>query len=151
MNEPKAITPAYWELIKPISLAAKVRLFGEIVVTYVRVRWLLRRRQIRDVIALLRAVPVDRRDTADDPMAEKYTGFRLGRAVGRTLGVIPGDSRCLVRSLVLTQLLARRGIESTFVIGVSSVSDFQSHAWVESEGVPLLSPENAGERRLFEI
>ena len=38
---------------------------------------------------------------------------RLGRAVMRTLDPLPLDSRCLVRSLVLTTLLARRGVAWT--------------------------------------
>ena len=37
-------------------------------------------------------------------------GRRLGHAVARTLRVLPADSRCLMQSLVLTRLLARRGI-----------------------------------------
>ena len=55
----------------------------------------------------------------DDPLAEKYAAVRLGRAIGRTLSILPFDSRCLVRSLVLAELLARRGIDSRVVIGVS--------------------------------
>jgi transglutaminase superfamily protein len=150
-ERPTPVTRAYWELIKPIPVMSKARLFVEIACAYVRVRRLLRRQEIRAVVAILRDVPADRREIPDDSMAGKYAGYRLGRAVARTLGVLPGDSRCLVRSLVLTQLLARRKISSSLVIGISSEAEFASHAWVESEGVPLLSPENATERRLIEI
>lgn len=152
MPGPNPVSPAYWELIKPISLVSKIRLFLEIACAYTRVRWLLlRHRDIRIAVAILRAVPSDRREVAGDPLADKYAGYRLGRAVARTLGVLPGDSRCLVRSLVLTQLLARRGTGSTLIIGISPGSEFEAHAWVESEGVPLLSPENAADRRLIEV
>jgi transglutaminase superfamily protein len=150
-DRPKPVTRAYWELIKPISVMSKAQLFIEIACSYARVRWLLRRHEIRAVVATLRDVPADRREISDDALADKYAGYRLGRAVARTLGVLPGDSRCLVRSLVLTQLLARREIPSSFVIGISSESEFAPHAWVESDGVPLLSPENATDRRLLEI
>ena len=152
MTKPDSVSGAYWELIKPISLLSKVRLFLEIACAYARVRWLLlRHRDIRTAVAILRAVPADRRESADDSLADKYAGYRLGRAVARTLGVLPGDSRCLVRSLVLTQLLARRGTDSTLIIGISPESEFVAHAWVESEGIPLLSPENAADRRLIEV
>ena len=152
MTRPDSVSGAYWELIKPISLLSKVRLFLEIACAYARVRWLLlRHRDIRTAVAILRAVPADRRELADDSLADKYAGYRLGRAVARTLGVLPGDSRCLVRSLVLTQLLARRGTASTLIIGISPESEFVAHAWVESEGIPLLSPENAADRRLIEV
>jgi hypothetical protein len=49
------------------------------------------------------------------------------------------DSRCLVRALVLTRMLARRGIESSFVLGVAAQPAFAAHAWLERAGVPLLS------------
>ena len=69
----------------------------------------------------------------------------------RTLTLLPTDSRCLMRSLVLTQLLARRGIESRFVLGVRSGAEFKAHAWVERNDVPLLPPGDAGFERLLEI
>ena len=59
---------------------------------------------------------------------------------GRTLKLIPGDTRCLARSLVLTRLLARRGIPAKLVIGAQPAPDFRAHAWVECEGEPVLSP-----------
>ena len=59
-------------------------------------------------------------------------------AVARTLRLLPTDSRCLMRSLVLSALLARRGIDSSLVIGVRTAEAFGAHAWVEHEGRPLL-------------
>jgi hypothetical protein len=147
----KPVSRAYWELIRPISRASKAFLFVEIVRTYVRVRWLFWRGDLTTVVSKLRAVPPRPRARADDELADKYTGYRLGRAVRRSLGLLPGDSRCLVQSLVLTELLARRGIPSSLVIGVSSEAEFGAHAWVESDGIPLLSPEDATSRRLIEI
>ena len=68
----------------------------------------------------------------------RLAGVRLGRAVTRTLRLVPADSRCLMRSLVLTGLLARRGIDSSLVIGVRPEGEFGAHAWVEHDGRPLL-------------
>jgi hypothetical protein len=71
--------------------------------------------------------------------------------VVHTLSVLPTDSRCLMRSLVLTSLLARRGIDSTFVLGVRGEGDFAAHAWVEHATVPLLAPGGSEFKRLVEI
>jgi hypothetical protein len=82
-------------------------------------------------------------------LVEHDVARRLGRAVGKTLRLLPTDSRCLIRSLVLTRLLARRAIPNTIVIGVRKAPDFQAHAWVEHEGRPILP---AGEyTRLTEL
>jgi hypothetical protein len=78
-------------------------------------------------------------------------GRRLGYAVVRTLRLLPTDSRCLMRSLVLTRLLARRGIAGTLVIGVRTGERFEAHAWVEHSGTPLLDPGDATFRRLVEL
>jgi hypothetical protein len=135
----------YQELTKPISLAAKARLALEIVTEYVRVRRLLRRHDLPRVVAALR-----RHESATSDARLHATGLRLGRAIGRTLGHLPFDSRCLVQSLVLTSMLDRRGIESVLVIGVSVEPEFSAHAWVESDGRALLAPlEDAN--RLVEL
>jgi transglutaminase superfamily protein len=131
-----------------LPISRKLGLGAEIVGTYVRARWLLRRTELPDALAVLRgdrplAVPTD-----GDRL---LTGIRLGRSIGRTLGVLPADSRCLIRSLVLTSLLARRGIGSVLVIGVRSQPDFKAHAWVECSGVPLLDPGEADRGRLVEL
>ena len=59
---------------------------------------------------------------------------------------MPFDSRCLVRSLVLTSMLDRRGIRSRLVIGVSVEPSFSAHAWVECDGRPLLPPLDEANR-----
>ena len=68
----------------------------------------------------------------------RAAGLRLGNAVQRTLRALPVDSRCLVTALVLTRMLARRGIESSFVLGVRAQPRFAAHAWVERGRVALL-------------
>ena len=67
-----------------------------------------------------------------------HAGVRLGRAVQRTLRAVPVDARCLITALVLTRMLARRGIASSFVLGVRRQPDFAAHAWLERDNVPLL-------------
>jgi hypothetical protein len=43
-----------------------------------------------------------------------------------------------VTALVLTRMLARRGIATTFVLGVRAQPQFAAHAWIELGGVALL-------------
>ena len=68
--------------------------------------------------------------------------LRLGRAVVKTLRLLPTDSRCLIRSLVLSRILSRRAIPHTLVIGVRNDPEFMAHAWVEHEGYPVLPAGN---------
>ena len=150
MTMPRAVSPARHEWIRGFSLREKAALAGEIVVEYGRVRLLLRRSELPVVLARLRA----RRSHTPayaDALAAKAAAIRLGRAIGRTLRYVPGDSRCLVRSLVLTSLLARRGVDVTVVIGVAPGPDFAAHAWVESEGFPLLPALDDVHERLVEL
>lgn len=137
------------ELRKPFTLGGKVRLGIEIIDSYVRVRVWLLRMDLPAVVAATRAVgqPVP----AEVELRQQAIGYRLGHVVGRTLSKLPADSRCLVRSLVLSRLLARRGIPATFVIGVKLEPEFEAHAWVESGGTPLLPPGEMAGGRLLEL
>jgi hypothetical protein len=133
--------------VTPLKTRAKLALATEIVLAYVRARVRLARGDFRTAVGGLRAVTPSRPAPAH-PVPE---GRRLGGAVVRTLRLLPTDSRCLMRSLVLTRLLARRGIPSTLVIGVRRPGEFAAHAWVEHEGVPLLDPGDPGYARLVEL
>jgi hypothetical protein len=124
-----------------------MRLAGEIVAAYRQARRELRRAPIVEVVAALRSEPAQTVAAAAPTLAEAR---RLGSAVSRTLAWMPGDTRCLARSLVLTQLLARRGIPAKLVIGARAAPDFLAHAWVECEGQPVLSPGD-GFGRLVEL
>lgn len=134
-SRPIVVGSPYHELIKSIPLRTKIGLVAEVLANYCRVRWLLWRRNLPSVVAELRGSGF----RATDPRRQAV-GARLGHVVGRTLGWLPFDSRCLVRSLVLTRMLSRRGIDSVLVIGVKVQPSFSAHAWVESEGRPLLPP-----------
>ena len=71
--------------------------------------------------------------------------------VARLLAHVPGDTRCLARSLVLTRLLAKRGIETKLVIGARTTPEFLAHAWVEYDGHPVLNPGDDSFGRLVEL
>ena len=146
------MTTAYSELIRPMPLQEKLKLGWEIVAAYALARWRLRRHDLPTALAEMRERYAACRPAFDDPLAEKYAAVRLGRAIGRTLSILPFDSRCLVRSLVLAEMLARRGIESRVVIGVKPGPSFRAHAWVESvDGRALLEPLAYEHDRLVEI
>jgi Transglutaminase-like superfamily len=92
------------------------------------------------------------RDSAEEPQGEaKLTeARRLARAVSRVLGLVPGDSRCLFRSLTLLRMLERRGIGQTLVIAVRP-GPLAAHAWIEVDGRPVLPGADAGYERLLEL
>ncbi|HXA55259.1 MAG TPA: lasso peptide biosynthesis B2 protein [Solirubrobacteraceae bacterium] len=132
-----------------LGAPARTRLAGEVVAGYLSARRELRRAPIEQVIARLRADPAlpPPRDTAEGLQEAR----RLGWVVARTLRLLPGDTRCLTRSLVLTRLLARRGIAARLVIGARPAPDFLAHAWVECEGEPVLSAGDGSFSRLVEL
>ncbi len=130
----------------------KLLLLGEILTVYTAMRWRMPRGDIRDVASASRAVL--RRTPQVPPPPGLDSGdlaYRLGRAVYRTLRMLPTDSRCLVQSLVLSRMLAARGIPSTLVIGAHSRPDFTAHAWVEHNGRPVLPPRGYQDSRLVEL
>lgn len=126
----------------------RAELAGEIVGAYLRARRELRRAPIEEVVGRLRAGTAAAGGEGPAPLVEAQ---RLGHIVVRTLRFLPGDTRCLRRSLVLTQLLARRGISARLVIGARTAPDFLAHAWVEHAGTPVLSPEGDSFGRLVEL
>lgn len=131
-----------------MSRRAKLRLVGEILATYVSARWYLRSGTLPTAVERLRAAPAppERTTVAVDEA-------RLARAVARTLSTLPTDSRCLLRSLVMLRLLARRGIEAALVIAArpDPSEPLEAHAWVEVAGRPVLPPADAGYGRLVTL
>lgn len=143
-----AAEPARLPRGRSLGPRERARLIGEIVVAYVRARRELRRVPIEAAVARLRG---GRSATGRGGPEALEEAARLGRIVVRTLAFLPGDTRCLRRSLVLTQLLARRGIAGRLVIGARTAPDFLAHAWVEHEGIPVLDPEGDSFGRLVEL
>jgi hypothetical protein len=133
----------------PLGTVARARLAAEIVAAYIQARRELRRAPIESVLAALRSDPsLPPHARASDALVEAR---RLGWVVARTLKPMPGDTRCLTRSLVLTQLLARRGVPAKLVIGARATPDFLAHAWVECDGQPVLSAGDGSFSRLVEL
>jgi Transglutaminase-like superfamily len=143
-----AAEPAPLPCGRALGPRERLRLVGEIVVAYVRAWRQLRRAPIEQAVAGLRAGRAGAGRGGPEALQE---AARLGSAVVRTLAFLPGDTRCLRRSLVLTQLLARRGISARLVIGARTAPDFLAHAWVEHEGIPVLDPEGDSFGRLVEL
>ncbi|HTC73578.1 MAG TPA: lasso peptide biosynthesis B2 protein [Solirubrobacteraceae bacterium] len=128
--------------------AERARLALEILAAYVQARRALRRNPIATVVAELRSESASAAPAAAQSL---YEARRLGRAVGRLLAHLPGDTRCLARSLVLTRLLASRGIEAKLVLGARTAPEFLAHAWVEYDGKPVLDPGEESFGRLVEL
>jgi hypothetical protein len=117
-----------------VGMRLRVRLVAEVAWTYLQVRRLLRRHDIAHVVAVLR-------DCEDDrlaPETARALGKRLDRPIHRTLALVPADTRCLMRSLVLLRMMARRGARCDLLIGARSAEGFTAHAWVEHDGHPVL-------------
>jgi hypothetical protein len=127
----------------PLSLRRRLSLAAEILRAYAAARHELRRGELRDAVEVLRRT--------DGVIAPEVAPRRLAQAVTRTLRLVPFDTRCLMTSLVVTKLLARRGVPAVFVLGVSPAPDFAAHAWVECDGWPILPAGDAGFGRLIEL
>ena len=134
--------------VERLSHPARLRLAVEILMAYMQARRSLRRAPIATVVERLRS---QTRATATPPHNSLAEALRLGRAVARMLSYVPGDTRCLARSLVLTRLLARRGIDAKLVIGARTAPQFLAHAWVEHDGTPVLDPGDDSFGRLVEL
>lgn len=134
----------------PLSGPQKAWLAAEVVATYARVRMLIRRTDLRSTLRSLRSVPSPPARPAGED--KQQAGDRLGRAVDGTLPRLPVDSSCLLKSLTLSRMLARRGIDSVLVIGVDAPGqDFGAHAWVEVDGRALLEPGGEKFPRLVDL
>jgi hypothetical protein len=115
----------------------------EILCAYGAARLELRRGEIGQAVDAMRRT--------DRLVRSEVDPRRLAQAVTRTLRVFPFDTRCLMASLVVTKLLARRGVPTVFVLAVSPGPNFAAHAWVECDGRPVLPAGDAGFGRLLEL
>jgi hypothetical protein len=147
--EPSLVPPKTVRIAPPGAFG-RTRLAVEVIRIYARVRWLLARRGAARSVAAIRGELSEHAATDSDQL-RVVRGRRLGGAVVRVLRVLPTDSRCLMRSLVLTGLLARRGVYAKVVIGVRPEPSFGAHAWVEVDGQPLLASDEATFQRLVEL
>ncbi len=136
--------------MKAQSPAEKAQLAAEVATTYLRVRRRVHDPDVRNVVTTLRDEPLAAApQPPDEPL---LVARRLARATQRTLRLLPGDTRCLSQSLVLSALLAKRGLASRLVIGVAPGAAFGAHAWVELPDGRALLPRNAHEfQRLVDL
>jgi hypothetical protein len=118
-----------------MSVWHKARLVAEILHQYPRLLRSLRRDDFPTVLATARA-PGCCVEVLEE--SEHAAAVRLGSIVTQVLNPLPTDNRCLIRSLVLLRLLARRGIGADLIIGVRADDHFAAHAWVEHDMQPLL-------------
>ncbi|MFL6242143.1 MAG: lasso peptide biosynthesis B2 protein [Acidimicrobiia bacterium] len=133
------MTAAVAAIARPRRPPAEVRLGAEIAWTTLRVRRLVHRNDLPTALDRCRAaVP------QQAPVPSRDEVVRISRAVRRTVGMLPGDSRGLVASLVLIAVLARRGVDASLVMGVRRGKEVGTHAWVEIGGFP--GPRAAKER-----
>jgi hypothetical protein len=144
-------TPRPTEADQRLSLGDKILLAGEVLRIYARARWLLWRRDLPSVVVAVEEAGPASSAPAPTGSSALRLGARLARVTSRCLGALPTDSRCLIRSVVLMSLLARRGIASSLVIGVSPGDRFEAHAWIERDGQPLLPAGNGAYSRLLEL
>lgn len=135
--------------VRRLPLRRRLRLAGEVLAAYLVTRISLSRNGLPATLERVRRARDVQRLDADDAYS-RYAAYRLGQVVEKVLQYLP-DARCLTRSIVLVALLARRGVASTLVIGVSPAPDFKAHAWVELEGVPLLPTGESEYSRLAEL
>jgi hypothetical protein len=133
---------------RSLGLVERGRLAVEILLAYLGARRELGRNPIETVVERLRSGGQRARSEAPGTLVEAR---RLGHAVGRTLSLAPGDTRCLIRSLVLIRLLSRRGLPARLVIGARTAPDFLAHAWVEHGGEPVLPAGDGTFGRLVEL
>ena len=124
------MTAAVAAIAPPRRPPANVRLGAEIAWTTLRVRRLVHRNDLPTALERCRAA-VPR--PAPEPSRDEVV--RISRAVRRTMGLLPGDSRGLVASLVLIAVLARRGVDASLVVGRPR-NGLGAHAWVEVHGLP---------------
>ena len=132
-----------------MAASERLRLVAEALAEYAYARWCLLRHDLPTAVSLLRAR--GRRLSARRQAAIRDDPQRLVSAAVRVLERLPTDSRCLMRSLVVLGLLARRGVATSLVIGVEVDSGFAAHAWVEREGVALLPAGGFGAGRLTSL
>lgn len=145
----RSLRPVDLEHDRRLGPLERLRLGSEVLAAYVRARALLRSRTAPEAVAALR-VHGRRQPVARLPGRELYVGARLAHAVTLTLRPLPTDVRCLSQSLTLLDVMERRDIHPTLVIGVRP-RPFAAHAWIELEGHPLLAPADPDHERLTEL
>ena len=127
-------------IVGRLTWTEKVTLTAEIGVEYVRVRRALRRGGLESALDVARGAVPGTMVRARGRLGQ-LDDLRLARASILVLRLLPTDTRCLMRSLVVLGLLARRGRSAELVIGVRAGDEFRAHSWLERANHPILPPE----------
>jgi hypothetical protein len=128
------------------SYVERLALIAEVLITYAVVRRQVRRHDLPRAVAALRE---ERRPSYVALVAREPRALAV--AAERVVARIPGDSRCLMRSLVVLAMLARRGVDARLILAARPTPEFAAHAWVERDGNPLLPTRGFGDARLTEL
>jgi hypothetical protein len=131
----------------------RVALGLTIVIWALRSRWALRRGGIVGAVASARRVAPGRSGSRSDTTQvgdDVASAKQLSSIVALVLGHVPGDTRCLVRSLVLLRLLSEQGVAARLVLAIRPESA-EAHAWVEVDGAPVSTPAGDEFVRLSEL
>lgn len=143
------------ESARRLSPGAKGWLAIEIAVALSEARTRLRRQQLPALVAAVRAQNGTRAPRWGRTLPDgRRDGQRLGAAVSRVAERMPGETLCLLQSLALLRLLARRGCpDAQLIIAVrpNGALSIDAHAWVELDGCALLSPGGADFDRLVSL
>jgi len=136
-----------------LSLGLRLRLAGEVLYSYLRVRWVMRDDDAERAVRRLRERargPMHAGAAKEPEDVDLMSAWRLAHATRRVLELLPSDSRCLFRSLTLMCMLERRGIAHTLVVAVRP-RPFAAHAWLEVAGEAVLPGADPGYERLLEL
>lgn len=76
---------------------------------------------------------------------ERHFALSMHEAVRIAARIQIWSTACLPRSIVLAEMLLKRGHQAQLMLGVSKANGvFSSHAWVELNGQPVGEPEQVG-------
>lgn len=91
--------------------------------------WHLRRRNLKGLIADIRARKASGAVSPEDP--RNFTLQAIwALQVARTL--VTAENRCLLRSISLARYLANHGVEANLIFGVK-LGPFSAHSWVQTD------------------
>ncbi len=130
------LAPVHVPPAAALGPVTRLRLVVEILGAYPRLWRLVRSNDLVAMVAQARLARPGRARVR--PEESERVALRLGACVERVLAPLPTDSRCLITSLVVLRMLARRSIEARVVIGARTDSGFAAHAWVEHGARPIL-------------
>lgn len=123
-----------WQIARTLTLLALTRL---------GLRWLGFNRSYR-LIARLSARPRSKDIPSESSIAHAHRAAATVTRINRDYALF--GASCLEESLFLWGLLRRKGIPADFRIGVRTLTGpFESHAWVELDGIALNDIDTVGQ------